>query len=88
MQPLPSDGGSDDASLPSQRPIDRRQFLQLSALGAAGFVGATRLHTTHQKPRVPAKAERGGWFRYNNEDDSGAISYINPKYFETPDALD
>ena len=60
MQPLPSDGGSDHASLPSQRPIDRRQFLQLSALGAAGFVGATRLHTTHQKPRVPAKAERGG----------------------------
>jgi hypothetical protein len=59
VQPLPSDGGSDDASLPSQRPIDRRQFLQLSALGAAGFVGATHLHTTHQKQRVPAKAKRG-----------------------------
>jgi hypothetical protein len=35
----------------------------------------------------PALAEKAGWFRYNNEDDSGAISYINPKYFETPDAL-
>ena len=29
--------------LPSQHPIDRRQFLQLSALGAAGLAGATRL---------------------------------------------
>ena len=36
---------------------------------------------------TPAKAEKAGWFRYNNEDDSGAISYMNPKYFETPDAL-
>jgi hypothetical protein len=36
---------------------------------------------------TPAKAEKAGWFRYNNEDDSGSISYINPKYFETPDAL-
>jgi hypothetical protein len=45
--------------LPSQQPLDRRQFLQLSALGAAGFVGATRLHGKHQKQRVPAKAKRG-----------------------------
>jgi hypothetical protein len=36
---------------------------------------------------TPAKAEKAGWFRYNNEDDSGAISYMNPKYFETPDVL-
>jgi hypothetical protein len=34
---------------------------------------------------TPAAAEKAGWFRYNNEDDSGAISYINPKYFNTPD---
>ena len=40
------------------RPIDRRQFLQLSALGAAGFAGATRLRGTHTKQRVPAKAKR------------------------------
>ena len=40
------------------RPIDRRQFLQLSALGAAGFAGATRLERTHSKQRVPAKAKR------------------------------
>jgi hypothetical protein len=34
---------------------------------------------------TPAAAIKAGWFRYNNEDDSGAISYMNPKYFETPD---
>ncbi|HEX4433306.1 MAG TPA: N,N-dimethylformamidase beta subunit family domain-containing protein [Acidimicrobiales bacterium] len=56
MQPLPPDGGSDSVPLP-ERPLDRRQFLQLSALGAAGFVGATRLGTKHQKQRVPAKAK-------------------------------
>jgi hypothetical protein len=33
----------------------------------------------------PAAAERAGWFRFNNEDDTGAISYINPAYFNTPD---
>ena len=45
---------------PSQRPLDRRQFLQISALGAAGFVGATRLSAKHHQQRVPAKAKRGG----------------------------
>jgi hypothetical protein len=33
----------------------------------------------------PAAAEKAGYFRFNNEDRSGAISYENPKYFETPD---
>ncbi len=59
MQPLPPDGGSDSAPLPDRRPIDRRQFLQLSALGAAGLAG-TRL-TQHHKgrtPRLPARAGR------------------------------
>ena len=58
MQPLPPDGGSDPARSPAGRPIDRRQFLQLSALGAAGFAGASRLERSRQKPRVPAKAKR------------------------------
>jgi hypothetical protein len=44
--------------IPPQRPIDRRQFLQLSALGAAGFAGATRLGNRHQKRHVPARAKR------------------------------
>jgi hypothetical protein len=43
---------------PSERPIDRRQFLQLSALGAAGFAGATRLSKKHPRQRVPARASR------------------------------
>lgn len=33
----------------------------------------------------PAAAIKAGWFRYSNEDDSGAISYVNPHDFETPD---
>ena len=32
----------------------------------------------------PAAAAKAGYFRYTNEDRSGAISYENPKYFETP----
>ena len=32
----------------------------------------------------PAAAEKAGYFRFNNEDRSGAISYANRKYFETP----
>ena len=59
VQPLPPDGGSDPGPLPSERPLDRRQFLQLSALSAAGFVGATRLQAKHRKQQVPAKAKRG-----------------------------
>jgi len=58
VQPLPPDGGSDSVPLPSQHPIDRRQFLQLSALGAAGLAGATRLGQRHPKQRVPARARR------------------------------
>jgi hypothetical protein len=48
--PLPS-------QRPTDRPLDRRQFLQLSALGAAGFAGATRLSATHPKHRVHARAK-------------------------------
>jgi hypothetical protein len=46
--------------LPPQRPIDRRQFLQFSALGAAGLAGATRLGTRHSNQHVPARAKRRG----------------------------
>jgi hypothetical protein len=63
VQPLPPDGGSnpgDSGPLPTERPIDRRQFLQLSALGVAGFAGATRLGARHPKQRVPARAKRRG----------------------------
>ena len=43
---------------PSERPIDRRQFLQLSALGAAGFAGATRLGKRTPSSACPARARR------------------------------
>jgi hypothetical protein len=32
-----------------------------------------------------AAAEHAGYFRYTNEDRSGAISYVNPAYFTSPD---
>jgi hypothetical protein len=61
VQPLPPDGGSGGGGsdpLPPRRPIDRRQFLQLSALGAAGVAGGTRLGSQHPKKRVPPRARR------------------------------
>jgi hypothetical protein len=64
VQPLPPDGGSDSAPYPGprpgRRPIDRRQFLQLSALGAAGFATTSRLQSTRSKNGVPARARRHG----------------------------
>ncbi len=60
MQPPPLDGGSDSAPSPDssdRRRLDRRQFLQFSALGAVGLAG-TRLGTTKAKNRVPARARR------------------------------
>ena len=33
----------------------------------------------------PAAAERAGYFRYTNEDRTGAISYVNVSFFNTPD---
>ena len=33
-----------------------------------------------------ADAQKAGYFRFNNEDRSGAISYENPAYFDSPDA--
>ncbi|MBV8462901.1 MAG: hypothetical protein JO368_06385, partial [Acidimicrobiales bacterium] len=58
MQPLPPDGGSDSAPGPARRPLDRRQFLQLSALGAAGFATTARLRSTGSTARLPARARR------------------------------
>ena len=58
MQPPPSDGGSDPVPSPEpeeRRRLDRRQFLQFSALGAVGLAG-TRLANTKAKDRVPAHA--------------------------------
>ena len=59
MQPLPPDGGSDltppSAEASARRPIDRRRFLQLSALGAAGVTGAGSLRRAGQN-KAPARA--------------------------------
>lgn len=33
----------------------------------------------------PAVAEKAGYFRFSNEDRTGAISYVNPNYFNTPE---
>ena len=55
MQPLPPDGGSDPPLSPTQRLLNRREFLQLSAFGVAGLAAGTRVHG---KGRVPARARR------------------------------
>jgi hypothetical protein len=60
VRPDPPDGGSDVAGFPAQperRPVSRRHFLQLSALGATGFVASTRHHgkvKLHARARKPA----------------------------------
>jgi hypothetical protein len=60
VQPLPPDGGHERAPLvdPTQpRSLNRREFLQLSALGAAGIAAGTGAE--HKgKGRVPARARR------------------------------
>jgi hypothetical protein len=54
VQPLPPDGGSDPPPPPAlRRLLDRREFLQLSAFGAAGLAAGTR---AIDKGRVPARA--------------------------------
>jgi len=62
VQPLPPDGGSDSAPTPAPTEgprLDRRQFLQVSALGAVGLAGS-RLSARTSKNRVPARARRHG----------------------------
>ncbi len=62
VRPLPPDGGSRAAASPDpvgRRALDRRQFLQLSAFGAAGLVVSTRRHGEKKEPhKVHAKARR------------------------------
>lgn len=60
MQPLRPDGGADPTppspEASARRPIDRRQFLQLSALGAAGIAGAGALRRSASQKKAPAHA--------------------------------
>jgi hypothetical protein len=60
VQPLPPDGGHDRAPQVDPTPprsLNRREFLQLSALGAAGIAAGTGAE--HKgKGRVPARARR------------------------------
>ena len=61
MRPHPPDGGSDVAGSPARperRPLSRREFLQLSALGATGFAftahrnGKRKVHARARKPQA------------------------------------
>jgi hypothetical protein len=60
VPPLPTDGGSEPADLSGGRRLDRRRFLQLSALGAAGITGATRLEAHRPERHVAARAKKRG----------------------------
>jgi hypothetical protein len=64
VRPLPPDGGSHAAASPDppgRRALDRRQFLQLSAFGAAGLTLGAKAdrsrgkpaHRLHARPRRP-----------------------------------
>jgi hypothetical protein len=56
VQPVPPDGGSDPPPTTARRrPLNRREFLQLSVFGAAGLAAGTR---AHNKRGVPARARR------------------------------
>jgi hypothetical protein len=56
VQPLPPDGGSDPLSATApRRLLNRREFLQLSAFGAAGLAAGTRVQ---DRPRLAARARR------------------------------
>jgi hypothetical protein len=58
VQPLPPDGGSDPAPQPPRRVLDRREFLQFSALGVAGLAAGTHPQDKGAKGRPPARARR------------------------------
>jgi len=64
------------ATPPPQAPLTPVE-QQFSATASAALA---KLYPTE------AAAERAGYFRYTNEDRSGAISYVNPAYFTSPDA--
>ncbi len=60
MRPLPPDGGFSSAETPQPEDghLDRRQFLQFSAFGAAGLALAARTPKKGPGRRVPAQARR------------------------------
>ena len=61
MPPLPPDGGGSSSagdSPPEDGRLDRRQFLQFSALGAAGLAVAARTQKKPPARRIPARARR------------------------------
>jgi len=60
---------------PTQAPLTAAEQTFYTTASAA----VTKAYPT------PAAAEKAGYFRFNNEDRSGAISYENPKYFDSPD---
>jgi hypothetical protein len=61
VRPLPPDGGSDAAGSPARperRPLSRRGFLQLSALGATGFAVAAGEPRKRGKGKLHARARK------------------------------
>jgi hypothetical protein len=60
---------------PAQAPLTPAE----STFYASASAAIQKLYPT------PAAAEKAGYFRFTNEDRSGAISYENSKYFDTPD---
>lgn len=76
----PSPAGAQGMSMPTPAP----QTAPLNAAEQRFYDSASA--TLRGLYPNPAAAEKAGYFRFSNEDNTGAISYINTKYFNTPDA--
>ena len=75
----PMPGGAQGMSMPTARPT----AAPLNAAEASFYERASaalqRLYPN------PAAAEKAGYFRFSNEDNTGAISYVDTNYFNTPE---
>jgi hypothetical protein len=65
--------------MPTERPTQAPMTAAEQTFYSTASAAVAKLYPN------PAAAEKAGYFRFNNEDRSGAISYENPKYFDSPD---
>ena len=76
------------AQMPSapKMPMTSAARTQMPLTAAERSFYASASTSLRKRYPNPAAAEKAGWFRFNNEDRTGAISYVNPAYFDSPDA--
>ncbi|MDQ2679523.1 MAG: hypothetical protein M3Y21_00645 [Candidatus Eremiobacteraeota bacterium] len=57
--------------------------LSLHPVGSEKHFVRSATAALNARYATPAAAESVGYYRYNNEDDTGAISYVNPRYWKS-----